>query len=335
MLDLTQRKKYYQIVDVKITQPDLEVAIDRDPLIIKPETSLVKAIALMSQARGSRCIIPTDNSSEEVLSTYKANSSCALVMDGSKLLGILTERDIVKLTADEVEFDTIAVAEVMTQPVISLPKQNLKDIFAALFLFRRYRIRHLPIVDEDDNLIGVISPETIRQAMRPANLLKLRRVADVMSQNIIHAPLNTSVLNLARLMTEHRVSCVVITEEDQIDNILIPVGIVTERDIMQFQSLQIRLNQVEAQEVMSTPLFLLSPEDSLLAANQEMQRRRVRRLVVSWNWGQGLGIITQTSLLRIFDPMEMYSVIKTLQDTIQQLEQEKAQLLALVKTISN
>ncbi len=51
--------------------------------------------------------------------------------------------------------------------------------------------------------------------MRPANLLKLRRVADVMSQNIIHAPLNTSVLNVARLMNERRVSCVVITQEDR------------------------------------------------------------------------------------------------------------------------
>ncbi|MDJ0567515.1 MAG: hypothetical protein QNJ53_00560 [Pleurocapsa sp. MO_192.B19] len=81
---------------------------------------------------------------------------------------------------------------------------------------------------------------------------------------------------------------------------------------------------------MSTPLFLLNPEDSLLVANQEMQRRRVRRLVVSWNWGQGLGIITQTSMLRIFDPMEMYGVIETLQSTVQQLEREKAELLALV-----
>ena len=40
--------------------------------------------------------------------------------------------------------------------------------------------------------------------------------------------------------------------------------------------------------------------------------------------------MTQTSMLRIFDPMEMYGVIETLQSTIQQLEQEKAELLKLV-----
>jgi hypothetical protein len=43
---------------------------------------------------------------------------------------------------------------------------------------------------------------------------------------------------------------------------------------------------------------------------------------VSWNWGQNMGIVTQTSLLRVFDPMEMYSVIENLQQTIQELKGE-------------
>jgi hypothetical protein len=99
---------------------------------------------------------------------------------------------------------------------------------------------------------------------------------------------------------------------------------VTERDIVQMQAFQIDLPKTRAQTVMSTPLFLLSPEDSLWTAHQEMQTRRVGRLVVSWNWGQELGIVTQTSLLRVFDPMEMYGVIENLQQTIQQLEAERS-----------
>lgn len=54
-----------------------------------------------------------------------------------------------------------------------------------------------------------------------------------------------------------------------------------------------------------------------------MQKRRVGRLAVSWNWGQGLGIVTQSSLLRVFDPIEMYGVIESLQQTIQQLKLER------------
>ncbi len=322
-----------EINDRFLATPDLEMAIDRKPLQIRPDTYLQDAIAIMSQARGSSCFLPGDNESENLLSDYQPCSSCALVMEGGKLLGILTERDIVRLTASEILFDQVKVSKVMTKPVITLSESNFRDIFAALFLFRRYRIRHLPLVDGENNLVGVISPETIRNAMRPANLLKLRRVAEVMSKNVVHAPQTISVLNLTQLMTQQKVSCVVITQEDQEEDILIPVGIITERDIMQFQSLQLNLSSINAQEVMSTPLFLLSPEDYLLKAHQEMEYRRVRRLVVSWNWGQGLGIITQTSLLRIFDPMEMYGVINTLQQTIQKLEAENRRLSHIVKEI--
>ena len=143
-----------------------------------------------------------------------------------------------------------------------------------------------------------------------------------MTSKVIQASPTEKLLNLAKLMAEHRVSCVVIREELPSEPCL-PVGIVTERDLLQFQALGVELSKVQAYEVMSTPLFLLSPEDSLWIAHQQMQQRHVRRLVVSWNWGLGLGIVTQTSLLRVFDPMEMYGVIETLQRSVQQLEAEK------------
>jgi signal-transduction protein with cAMP-binding, CBS, and nucleotidyltransferase domain len=129
------------------------------------------------------------------------------------------------------------------------------------------------------------------------------------------------------MMAEHQVSCVVITKSasgNDAESGWKPVGIVTERDIVQFHALGLNLPQIQARTVMSTPLFLLSPEDSLWSAHQEMQQRRVQRLVVSWDWGAKLAIVTQTSLLRIFDPLEMYGVIETLQITVAQLETEKA-----------
>jgi signal-transduction protein with cAMP-binding, CBS, and nucleotidyltransferase domain len=230
---------------------------------------------------------------------------------------------VVRLTAKGLNLTEITVADVMVHPMITLLQQSMQDIFAPLFLFRRYKIRHLPIVDDQGHLVGVISQESIRKIMRPANLLQFRRVSDVMTTKVVHAPLSATVLQLAQLMTEHCVGCVVIVQRNSEDNDC-PVGIVTERDIVQFQSLQIDLQKTLAQTVMSTPLFLLSPEDSLWTAHQQMQKRRVGRLVVSWNWGQGLGIVTQTSLLRVFDPMEMYGVIENLQQTIQHLEAERS-----------
>jgi CBS domain-containing protein len=303
--------------------PNLDDAIERHPLTVLPSTPLLEAIALIGQTRNQTC----SKEADVTLPNKEVRTSCILVMEDRQLLGILTERDIVRLTAKSIDFATTTIADVMIHPIITLPQRSVQDIFAALFLFRRYRIRHLPIVDDQEQLVGVISHESIRQILRPANLLRFRLVSDVMNSQVVHAPLTSTVLQLAQLMAAEHVSCVVITQPDGQGNEK-PVGIITERDVVKMQALQIDLSQTQAETAMSTPLFLLSPEDSLWTAHQEMQTRGVGRLVVSWNWGKGLGIVTQTSLLRVFDPMEMYGVIENLQQTIQQLAAERSRLNA-------
>ncbi len=336
--------------------PNLESAIARNPFIVLPTTPLIDAIALLSQSQSRTCglpedsdvafpiIFPTIEASAEVSADASAGfsngasegvrrPSCVLVMQAQTLLGILTERDVVRLTAQGIDLQASTIADVMVTPVITLPQRYLQDISAALFLFRRYRIRHLPVVDEQGQLLGVISHESLHEVLRPANLLRFRRVSDVMTKQVVSAPLTATVLQLAQLMAAQRVSCVVIMQrdrprdaEERVDGegLEFPVGIVTERDIVQFQALQVNMATTQAQTVMSTPLFLLSPEDFLWTAHQEMLKRRVGRLVVSWNWGQGLGIVTQTSLLRIFDPLEMYKMIENLQQTVEQLKAERS-----------
>ncbi|MEO0457479.1 MAG: CBS domain-containing protein [Cyanobacteria bacterium P01_A01_bin.114] len=298
--------------------PTLLDAIDQKVLTVTPETGLTQVLQQMSAARSEGGIAGS------------RQLSCALVVENDRLVGIFTERDIVRMTAKKLAFGKLTVGEVMTSPVTTLSESAFQDIFAVLFLFRRYRIRHLPIVDAQDQLIGVVTPESIRQVLRPANLLKMRRVADIMSPDVLHTTRDTSVLSLAQQMAEHQVSCIVIVDIDRDEGrqnelaAITPIGIVTERDIVQFQALQLSLQTLTAQDVMSSPLFLLSPEDSLWAAHQEMQQRRVRRLVVSWNWGNNLGLVTQTSLLKVFDPIEMYGIIESLQRTLHQIKGVRA-----------
>lgn len=297
--------------------PMMTDAIDRQVLKVSPDWPLGEAISTMGAIQ-SNCGLTTGSSNHR-------HSSCVLIVDNDQTMGIFTERDIVRLTAEGVDLSSLTVADVMTSPVKTLQQSAFQDIFAVLFLFRRYRIRHLPIVDEHNKPVGIVTPDSIRRVLRPANLLKMRRVADVMSTNVIHASPNTPVMQLAQQMAEHRVSCIVIVEVDSHDTdrrelqAFTPMGIVTERDIVQFQALELNLQRLTAQDVMSTPLFLLEPTDSLWTAHQAMQTRHVRRLVVSWNWGSGLGIVTQTSLLRVFDPIEMYGIIESLQRTLHQI----------------
>ena len=310
------------------TVSPLDAAIDRHPLVVDPATPLAEAIVLMSQTRGFTCSLweqPEGLPSPDFWH-LESRSSCVLVVDGGQILGIFTERDVVRLTACQAELTTLTMADVMATPVVTLAEQNFQEIFAALFLFRRYRIRHLVIVDDHRGLVGVVSHESIRQVLRPTNLLKLRRVAEVMTPQAFYASPTTTVTDLTRQMAERSVSSIVIADTVETNPAgspaILPLGIVTERDIVQFQALGLNLSQTLAQTVMSCPLFLASPEDSLWDAHQTMQRHRVQRLVVSWNWGQGLGIITQSSLLRVFDPVEMYGVEDTLNQESDQARQE-------------
>ncbi|MBD1929361.1 CBS domain-containing protein [Trichocoleus sp. FACHB-90] len=364
----------------------LEPAIERQPLTVEPDTLLVDVLALMSQLRSS-CVLPnrieTDTNDvsedpigrsyqrsvasptsvfpkrESVLDTADSSGCYVLVIDGTQLVGVFTERDIVRLTAAGTSLINVKIGDIVTKTAITLRKSEAQDVFTALSLFRQHRIRHLPIMDDNDQIVGVVTNDSIRKALQPVNLLtRLRYVSDVMTSKVVHAPLTASVLDLAQLMAQQLVSCVVITEQglgtgdwglgtrdkgqgtgdkglskspcnpqSPIPNPqspvpnpqpLIPVGIVTERDVVQFQALELDLSKTQAQDVMSTPLFCLRPSDSLWDAHQEMQRRRVRRLVVSSDRGQLLGIVSQTSLLQVLNPADMYNVIEVLQQAVEE-----------------
>ncbi|WP_413164917.1 CBS domain-containing protein [Capilliphycus salinus ALCB114379] len=314
-----------QLEDSFLKEPLLTDTIDRHPLIISPEVLLIDAIVQMNSYQGSSCLVNNENTPVKIPQINRFQSSCLLIMTGEKLMGIITERDLVRLTAQGIDFESTTVAEVMTQPVITLSQTAFKDIFAPLFLFRRYKIRHLPIVDEQERLIGVISPEQIRQALQPIHLLRLWRVSEVMTSSVIQAPPTATLENIAQLMSGFGVSCVVITQPESDDRYL-PVGIVTERDIVQFQLLKINFSRTIVRDVMSQPLILLSPEDTLWKAHQEMKKRHIRRLVVSWNWGRGLGLVTQTRILKIFDPIEMNTIMANLQQTLENLEKKSPEI---------
>lgn len=82
------------------------------------------------------------------------------VCEGTRLVGIFTERDVLRLAADQADFRDLRVADVMTtRPVTATPDVLLVD---AARLMGEHRIRHLPVV-ERDNLLGMIG---IRDVLR-------------------------------------------------------------------------------------------------------------------------------------------------------------------------
>jgi PAS domain S-box-containing protein len=292
----------------------IEKILDNHPLVVAPELPVEAVIEQMSQVSGQGCDLAAVGL-EAMHPEAETHVSCALIAKDNQLLGIFTERDVVRLVAEETNLTAVTIAEVMSQPLITLQRSDVHDVFTVLVTLRHHQIRQLPIVDDRGGLLGLVTQTGIRRALQPFNFLKLRRVGEVMAQPVIQAAASATLLDLARQMTQHRVSGIVITEAKQQGNLRpnVPIGIVTERDIVQFRTLGLSLAKTLAQTVMSAPLFLVHPQDTLWAAHQEMQRRHTRRLVVANEAGGLAGIVTQTSLLQLFDPLEMLTEIEQLQ----------------------
>ncbi|AFY81000.1 PAS domain S-box protein [Oscillatoria acuminata] len=287
--------------------------IDQQGLFIAPGTSLLDLIPRMSQQR----------------------ASCALVVENERLLGILTERDIVRITAQSIELETVLVREIMTPNPITICLSSDVDILSILSCLHQHQIRHLPALDATGKILGVITQNSLRAAMKPTDLLKLKCVNQAMTTTVVHASPTISLLEITKMMASHRISCIVITEIRE-EGSPIPIGILTERDIVQFRALNLDLPSTFAQTVMSSPLLPIQSTDTLWNAHQQMEIHRIRRLVVINEAGILVGILTESSLLQALDPLEMYSTLEVLRkqldqgtDELNQINQRLQQEIAL------
>ena len=84
------------------------------------------------------------------------NVGAMLVMDDGRLVGIISERDYTrKVILEGRSSKDTAVRDIMSSPVISVAPDI--GVGACLQLMTDRHIRHLPVVDEDGRVLGVIS----------------------------------------------------------------------------------------------------------------------------------------------------------------------------------
>ncbi len=144
----------------KIDLPSLESIIDRSFLSVSLDTSVAEAIALMRQTQANQCELFVSESSQKLES-----SSCVLVVEGDQLIGIFTERDALKLATSRINLDRVPLEKVMAKEIVTLKYSPSHTIFSALSLLYRHHIRHLPVVNEREQLLGLITQTDLLSAI--------------------------------------------------------------------------------------------------------------------------------------------------------------------------
>ena len=268
------------------------------------------------------------------------NTGCVLAVEDGQLRGIITARDLVRLASGQLDLGSTPLAAVMTTPVLSLRQQDLTNIFAAIHLLRRSRIRHLPIVDDAEHPVGLVTISSLRRLLRQTFFLRFRRVAEVMTTRVITVEPHQSLQQAVETMGAHAISCLVVVEGNGSSGPaqdrgaadpaepLRPVGILTEHDVLQLRALGHDFSSLQVEQVMSGPPICVAPEDELGAVQDLMNRRWVGHLVVTDAEGRLAGIVTETDLTDVLDPLDLCGITEILQKQVHSLREARDRLLA-------
>ncbi len=100
-----------------------------------------------------------DDSVGNVMQLMRAQrTGSALICDGSRLVGIVTERDALKLMASTADFSA-PVREIMSSPPVTIASSA--TVGEAIRQMAEGGYRHLPIVDNDHKPTGVLAAHGI------------------------------------------------------------------------------------------------------------------------------------------------------------------------------
>ena len=128
-----------------------------DVLYISPDASVFDAIAKMAEK----------------------DIGSLVVMDGEKLVGIVTERHYARnVVLKGKASKTTAVREIVSTPVVSVtPSETVEE---CMRLMTEHRVRHLPVLD-GDRLVGIVSIGDLVNWIISAQNLALSQMEDYIS----------------------------------------------------------------------------------------------------------------------------------------------------------
>lgn len=143
----------------------LDLAIDRYPIVVAPESLVLEAISLMNQLaqsfHSSDFNHPNDHSS-----LLEARAGCVLIVDENRLIGLLSKWDVLNLVQQQVNLQNLKIVDVLSDSPMIVRRSQIQDLESLLNLLNQSRCRHLPVIDDFDKIIGVATQESILLAKK-------------------------------------------------------------------------------------------------------------------------------------------------------------------------
>lgn len=106
--------------------------------------------------RNPECVSEKDSLRDVARIMKDQDTGVVPVVDGKKIIGLITDRDIVvRGLAEGKNLESARVTELMTRSVRSVREDA--SVNEALELMNRAEIRRVAVVDQNDELVGIVS----------------------------------------------------------------------------------------------------------------------------------------------------------------------------------
>ncbi len=215
--------------------------------------------------------------------------SCLIVTaDGVHPLGIVTERDLVRLLHQRQPPET-PMSAVMTAPVMTaLADTDFRTVYG---LLQQRRIRHLVAVNDRQEMIGVASESDVRAHLGLDFFRRYESLAAVMDRTIPalrpEATLDAALAMMLRNGHDH----VMLVRGHK------AVGIITERDVPRLLAAHADPGLVRLSDVATKPVMAVSERATVFEAISRMTAAALRHFAVIDAKGHIVGVIGQHRLL--------------------------------------
>jgi acetoin utilization protein AcuB len=140
----------------------------------------------------------------------------------------------------------LVIERMTTQPVTIRGETLVQE---ALEVLQERQLRHLPVVDEDDSLVGIVSEKDLLRAKAGTP------VGKIMTREVVTVTEYTALEEAARIMADHKISSLPVMRNGRL------VGIITETDLF-----RIFLELLGAREK-GVRLTMLIPEEKGMLAS--------------------------------------------------------------------
>jgi len=193
------------------------------------------------------------------------------------------------------------VRDLMTTPVSTV--QASQSLPLAASIMELERIRHLPVIDDEGRVIGLVTHRDLLaaqiSALSPlsaeerASLQLSVRVTQVMRRDVWTIASDAPVATAARMLRDHRFGCLPVVDDAKL------VGIVTETDLLALVANGVELTPaarpLKVENAMTLFPITITPSTSIAEARGLMTKYRVRHLPVL-DGGRPVSIVSERDL---------------------------------------